>query len=145
MKEEDYIDFDLHAHPSGSTVVEIVAYQRNDRSWDVFIYEPKGSIPEMESLRTDEGHIFYKNIPSSQELDKVADEIEQRLGEGYCLVPYYRERGTRRTLDRIFDHLRRHGAHGMWLHGDGPDEWVIRIRRKDIVLAEQVVRSNINK
>jgi hypothetical protein len=143
MKEEEYTD--LHKHPTDDTFVEIVAYERHDRRRDVFIFEPKGSIPEMESFRTDDNHIFYKNIQSSMELDKIAEEIEKRLGNQYSTVPYYRERGTRRTLDRIFDHLRKQEAHGMHIRAEGSDEWVILIRRKDKMLAEQVVRSNINK
>ena len=143
MKEEEYTD--IHKHPSDGSFVEIVAYERHDRSWDVFIFEPKGSIPEMESFRTDDNHIFFKNIQSSSELDKAAEEIEKQLGNQYREVPYYRESGTRRTLDRIFDHLRKQGAHGMHIRAEGSDEWVILIRRKDLILAEQVVRSNINQ
>jgi hypothetical protein len=88
----------LHNDP---TNVEIVAYQRLDQSWDVFIFEPKGSIP------------------------------------------VYREAGTRRVIDRIFDHLRKQGVCGMEARAQGPGEWEPLIRRKDVPLAEQVILSNI--
>ena len=143
MKEEDYTD--LHRHPSDPTIVEIVAYERRNQSWDVFIFEPIGSIPEMESQRTDEWHIFVKNIKTPDELDNVAKEIERQLGVGYSSVPFYREAGTRRVIDRIFDHLRKQGAHGMAVRAQGPGEWELLIRLRDVPVAEQITLSNINE
>ena len=143
MKEEDYTE--RHTHPMDSTVVEIVAYERRDQSWDVFIYEPAGTVPEMESQRTDESHIFVENIKTPDELDKVAKKIESQLGAGYERVPFYREAGTRRVIGKIYDHLRKQGAQNMWVHSNGLEDWELLIRRKDVTLAEQVTLSNVSR
>jgi hypothetical protein len=89
----------------------------------------------MESQRTDEWHIFVKNIKTPDELDKVAKGIERQLGVGYSKVLFYREAGTRRVIDRIFDHLRKQGVYGMEVRAQGPGEWDLLIRRKDVPLA----------
>jgi hypothetical protein len=113
----------LHIHPTFQTVVEIVAYQRIDCGWDVFVFEPPGACPELESGRVDDQHIFIQWIETEREIDQVADEIENRLGAAYQRVTYYREIGTQRTIQSIEDHLLQNGATGL-----------LFIRRKDFPL-----------
>ena len=143
MKEEEYTE--LHIHPSDTPKVEIVAYQRKDQGWDVYINEPNGSVPELEHFRTDENHIFIKRINAPEEIEAVAMSIYQQLGDGYLVEAYYREKETRRTIDKIYDFLRKGGAQGMSVHSCGPNEWELSIRRKDWEHAARIVVSNIDK
>lgn len=141
MNEKDYTG--VHTHPSDPTVVEIVAYERIDQSWDVFIFEPEGSVPELESQRVDEEHILVKNLKTVSELAVAVEEIERKLGAEYEKVLFYKEAGTRRVVGLVYDHLRKLGATGMSLRAQGEGNWELFVRRKDVPLAEQVVFSNI--
>jgi len=142
MNEDDYTD--THQHPLDPTVVEFVAYKRRDgNGWDVYVFEPPGSCPELEATRTDEHHLFIRRIADIDELDDVVAQVEQRLGDGYQLTPYYRETGTRRTIDRIYDHLKRHGAHHLWVRGLPNDGWEMWLRKKDAPLAQGIAPANV--
>lgn len=132
---------DNHAHPADLTVVEFVAYERLDGDWDVYVVEPKGSCPELDGSRVDENHIFIRRA-RSEELDQVVAEVEKKLGDGYQRVPFYRETGSRKTIQQIRDHLREQGAYGISIHKDARKEWVIIIRKKDFPLASEIITSN---
>ena len=58
-----------------------------DGKWDVFVAEPVGSCPELEEFRTEEYHIFIKTIDSEDQLDHVAEGINELLGDAYEIVP----------------------------------------------------------
>jgi hypothetical protein len=131
-----------HIHPMDPTVIEIVAYERLDGEWDVFVCEPPGSCPEYEAARIDNYHMYVERIASHDMLNAAVDRIEAYLGEAYRRVPYYRETGSRRIIQRIRDHLHAHQAGGMFVHSEPPDNWVLYIRRKDISLAQEVAVSN---
>ena len=142
MNEDEYTG--AHQHPSDPTVVEFVAYERRDGSgWNVYVFKPPGSCPELEATRTDEFHLFIQRIADLNELDGVVAETERRLGDGYRLVPYYRETGTRRAIGRIHDYLKRNGAHDMSVRGLPGDEWELWLRKKDVTLARQIAPANI--
>ena len=143
MREEEYTE--LHIHPSDAAKVEVVAYQRKDGGWDVYIFEPNGSVPELEHLRTDENHIFIRRIGGPEEFDAVAKSIDQQLGDGYISKAFYREKGTRRTIDKIYDSLSKGGARGMSVQSCGPNEWELSIRRKDWEHATKIALSNIDR
>ena len=141
MNEDDYTD--NHIHPLDSTIVEFVAYERRDVGWDVYVFEPLGSCPELETGRMDENHIFIRHIASRDMLEDAVADVERKLGVGYTLSPFYREVGTRRTIDRIIDYLQQGGAHNMHVHAPAPDVWELCIRRKDFALARQITDPDI--
>src|SRR5262245_44509374 len=123
MNEHEYTG--SHAHPSDPSVVEIVAYQRMDRYWDVFVCEPLGSCPELESKRIDANHLFIQKIKDVNELAHIVSEIEEHLGIGYQRTEFYREIGSRSTIQAIIDHLKRQGAFGMQVQADADHKWVL--------------------
>ena len=142
MNEADYTGH--HAHAQDSAVVEIVAYERKDGSWDVFVFETAGSVPELEDHRTDADHIFIERVLSPDEIDVVARKIDLQLGTGYQPAPFYREKGTRRMIDRLTSHLSRNNAHKYQVRSCGEDEWELHIRRKDFELAKQLMAPNVD-
>ena len=133
-----------HIHPSGPTHVELVAYETIDGAWDVFVFEPRGSCPELEGSRIDDDHIFIETIESADKLDCVASRVVQRLGAPYAIVPYFREVGTRRTIDKITSHLQKSGATGMHVQSIGEDNWQLAIRRKDFRTAREIIPPNVD-
>ena len=141
MNEHEYRG--SHVHAIDPTVVEIVAYQRKDRDWDVFVCEPEGSCPELESNRIDVQHIFIQKIKDVGELVRIAGEIEECLGTAYQRTDFYREIGTRRIIQAAISHLQRRGAFGMQVRAAGENEWILSIRKKDIPLASEVVATNL--
>ncbi len=60
--------------------------------------------------------------------------------------PYYEEVDGRRTIQSIYDHLRRKGCKGMTVSkkSASPDVWRISIRRRDIPLALEVAPPNLD-
>ena len=70
--EDNYTD--QHIHPGAHCPLGLVAYERRDSGWDVFAFEPVGSVPELEANRSDESHIFLRRIESPREIDTVASE-----------------------------------------------------------------------
>jgi|SRR5579871_1364887 len=141
MDEHEYTG--SHIHPIDPTVVEIVAYQRKDKDWDVFVCEPEGSCPELESNRSDAQHIFIQKIKDISELARIAGEIEERLGTAYQRTDFYREIGTRRIIQAAISHLQRRGAFGMQVRAAAENEWILSIRKKDVPIASEVVSTNL--
>ena len=132
-----------HIHPSDPTDVELVAYETIDGAWDVFVFEPRGSCPELEGSRIDDDHIFIETIDLADELDDAARRIVRRLGDAYTIVPYFREVGSRRTIDKIASHLHRSNATGFHVQSIGEDKWQLAIRRKDVRTAREVIPPNV--
>lgn len=132
-----------HQHPSISSWVEIVAYKRQDDIWEVFIFEPKGSLPELEVHRIDDDHIFFKTIEDIAEIDPIVREVHDAIGPGYELLPFFQERSSRKWIGKIYDHLRKAGRTGMAVKESKKGVWEIMIRKKDFSLASEVISSNI--
>ena len=144
---DDELDFDEgpHHHPElPSVAVEAVAYARKHGGWDLYLFEPKGSLPpEFEASRVDQFHIFLRTAHSHDEISQILEEVEVRLWPDYCRDLYYRESGGRRVINKITGHLDRHGAQHMWVSSVGNGDYELRIRRKDFPLAAEIVASNI--
>lgn len=137
---------DNHSHPMDPVRVEVVGYERKAGGWDVFVFEPVDSCPELEAGRVDDQHIFIETIRSSTELDRVAEEIYRRLGSGYELAVYFRENGSRRIIGKIYDHLQQRGAHHMSVGAvQNSSDWELVIRRKNFELAGEVENSNVKR
>lgn len=134
-----------HAHPSVPCWVEVVAYQRKDKRWDVFLFEPKGSIPELEEKRVDEDHIFFKTIESIENLNSIIEEIHLVIGPGYEPRTYFREDNSRKWVGRIYDHLRDQGRTGTSVHEFEPGKWEILVRKKDFPKAAEVIETNFRQ
>ena len=141
MNWNEYTDH--HSHQSGSHKVEIVAYERCDSGSDVFMFEPNGSVPEFEEARVDDEHIFITRIEHRGDLDQVAEEIDERLGQAYESKVYYRESGARRVIGHIQDHLQKRGAQHILVQSDSRGNWELVIRLKDFPLAGEVAQSNV--
>ena len=62
-------------------------------------------------------------------------------------IPYYREIGSRRVIQRIVDHLRNSSCRSMWVSKEceSPEIWVLRVRPSDFECAQKVVPSNIEE
>ena len=139
-----YTDFLDHIHPSGVNCVEIVAHLRTDGDYDVYVHEPRGSLPpEFEAARVDDDHVYIASIEEEEDLEFAAQDIERRLGPDYQIALYYREVGSRRIIGKITSHLSKHGALHMWVRSAGNEDWELCIRRKDFRLASEVVESNV--
>jgi len=132
-----------HIHPSGRAVVEVVGYERIDGGWDVFVFESRGSCPELEASRIDDKHMFIETIGSADELDDVVRHIVQRLGEPYAIVPYFREVGSRRIIGKITSHLQKSNATRFHVQSIGEDKWQLSIRKKDFQTAREVIAPNV--
>jgi len=132
-----------HCHPSGPHHVEIVAYEHRDSGYDVFVFEPKGTVPELEKDRVDDEHIFVARVEDRDELERVAQEIDDRVGEAYEPRVYYRELGSRKVIGRIQSHLQKRGAQNIGVRLDDDGHWELIIRLKDFPLAGEVAESNV--
>lgn len=132
-----------HEHPSIPGWVEVVAYERKDKKWDVFLYEPVGSIPILEDKRVDEDHIFFKTIESIEDLDNTVKEIHLVIGPEYEPQTYFRENNSRKWVGRIYDHLRNAGKTGISIHEYEPGSWEVVVRKKDFPMAAEIVESNL--
>jgi hypothetical protein len=134
---------DRHTHPSSSYCVEFVAYERRDGGWDVFAYEEQGACPELEEARVDAEHIFLAHIRSSGEIDGVAETVMESLGDPYHRAVFYHEKGSRKTIGKLYTHLQRAGAKHMWVRSVSDGDWELVLRRKDFPLAEAFIASNV--
>ena len=96
---------DYHVHPQDNHLVEIVAYERLDGAWDVYVFEPTGTCPELEADRVDNNHIFVGKMESRFDINRIADTVDRQLGDEYQCEVYYREAGSRRIIGKITAHL----------------------------------------
>jgi hypothetical protein len=152
-----------------TSLFAMTTYERLDGGWDVFVVEPVGAVPELEAVRVDENYIFVGHVPLTvpaleeiqqiaerlrlgegqeftvipSETQQIAYDIEERLWEDYHLVVFYGEMGERRIIQRILEHLRHRGAHGMQVGSDGHNYWQLRIRKKDVPIASEFITSNV--
>jgi len=134
---------DYHVHPQDNHLVEIVAYERLDGAWDVYVFEPTGTCPELEADRVDNNHIFVGKMESRFDINRIADTVDRQLGDEYQCEVYYREAGSRRIIGKITAHLMKQGAQHVWVRSTGTGDWELVIRRKDFKLADEVARSNV--
>ena len=116
-----------------------------DGKWDVFDFEPFGSCPELEEFRVDEDHIFFKTIDSEDQIDHVAEGINELLGDAYELVPYYQESGSRRIIGKINSFLQNANITRIYVHSIGENEWELLIRKKDFPVARKFIEPNVNQ
>ncbi|WP_201495707.1 hypothetical protein [Rubrivivax sp. A210] len=127
-----------HFHPDVGLGLELVAYERKDGSFDLFAFEPAGSVPEIESARIDSSHIFVANAPNRTEAQAASDCLCERLGEGYQLIQLLEEHGSRALLGRVFDTLRKNGVQHLTVGQiDSTANWGLYGRRKDLTAARQ--------
>lgn len=136
-----------HIHPLAPSILDIIAYERKDGTWDVYIFEPAETIPELESKRVDEKYIFIKSINRPEELNVVVSEIESKYKkqiDDNTVCPFYSEENTRRTIDKIFSFLKANDCDHMFVRSTKKDTWILSIRKKDFPLAEKVIKSNID-
>jgi hypothetical protein len=134
---------DRHIHPANPGVVEIVAYERQDGAWDVYVFEPAGSCPEIEADRTDQDHIFVARVGSPDDIDPVARAVDERLGDSYRCAVYYRETGGRKIIGRIQRHLQEHGGQHIVVRAAGAGDWELIIRRRDFDTAREGTNPNV--
>lgn len=133
-----------HTHLDVPLGIEVVAYERKGGGWDLFLFEPPGSCPELESARVDDQHLFIETVSTATELDQAARTLCDRLGSGYKLAVYFREAGGRRTIGQLVDHLRSRGAHQVHVRSV-PDstDWELVLRQKDFAIASEFAKSNV--
>jgi hypothetical protein len=141
MNEADYTS--RHAHAQEPAVVEIVAYERKDGSWDVFVFKPRAAFRNLKTVVQTPTIYFIERILSPDEIDAVARKVDLQLGPGYKQVPFYREKGTRRIIDRLTSHLYHTNARNYYVSSCRESEWELHIRRKDFDLAEKVMAPNV--
>jgi hypothetical protein len=137
--------FDDHSHPEPTPKlgVEFVDYARRDgRGRGLFVFEPEGSVPELESQRLDEQHILIADSSVGTDLGAAMTELHLRLQPAYGIVSF--ARGSRQELSKLFDRLKRTGARHLWLRrdGDADDEehWELLGRNKDVDAARPLVQ-----
>lgn len=133
----------LHKKPNPPSWVDVIAYQRKDEKWDVYIYEPKGSVPELEDKRVDDDSIFFKTIESDKNLDLAVKEIHNTLGSGYEPLVFFREPHSRKQIERIYEHLIKSKKNGITIREVENGIWEILVRRKDFPIAAQIIDSNL--
>ena len=132
-----------HTHPTGTYSLEFVAFERNDGSWDLYLEEPEGSCPEFDDKRDNDGQVFLSNTDDIDKINEIADKIINQVGPEYEMVLYYRELSQRKTTQKIWDHMKKNGCHGMYLSNDGI-YWELYIRRKDFDIATNYTTSNVD-
>ena len=116
--------------------VELVAYRRKGGSYDMYLFEPPGSVPELESHRVDAEHIFVASLPDEASVQEAENQLCKRLAAAYEVVPFLEERGSRIGLGLVYDALRRADVQSLYVVRVGATEnWVLRGRRKDLPAA----------
>lgn len=135
------VDFESeeHFHPDVRAEIEFVAYLRANGTYDLYIYEPLGSVPELDAKRHDDHHIFIACVPDSDAACQAAEEIAASLGESYQRVELLYEQGSRKSIGRVYDELKRQGATHLFVSRVGSSsDWVLYGRRKDQVAAREI-------
>ncbi|WP_309712572.1 hypothetical protein [Armatimonas sp.] len=143
MNEDDYTG--SHSHPICQHLVELVAYERHDGSYDVFVFEPVGFCPELEADRVDEHHIFIERIPSLSDFEEVVLRINRQLGPRYEHVVFYYESGSRRIIGQLYTQFQAHNIRDMRIEPTGSRDWGLLLRRKDFALAQTLQEVHLAK
>jgi hypothetical protein len=132
-----------HNHPVYDYKMDFVAYERFDKKHDLYIFSNEYLNDELEKNRVDNLHVFIKTIDSiNKEMEMLCEEVMEKLGEDFQVVPYYREINSRVVCGRIVDYLRSINSQGMHLHSDN-NIWTLEIRKKDFRNASVIASSNI--
>ena len=127
-----------HAYPPPkSSWVELVAYERRDGLWDLFIFEPPGVCPpEWEANRVDPQHLELGEISGPDRFGEAVELLKQQLGPGYEPVLAHRESvpGKRVEVARGLNYLHKGGATGYWAQEGADGHSELWARRKDLPL-----------
>jgi hypothetical protein len=124
-------------HPATPCHVELVAYERVEGGFDVFVHEPAGVLPaDWEGHRVDASHVFLIRIDDTAELEAAVLAVNRRLGPDYERVLGHREQtpGERRTVQRLMHRLHKAGATGYALQQGHEGRWELVVRRRDLAL-----------
>lgn len=127
------------AYPNGSSVVELVAYERRGGGWDAFVFEPPGVLPpEWEAARVDPRHVKVADLESAEQMDALAAEVARLLGPDYEKVLAFREDepGKKVGADRRLHFLHKKGATGYLIRRDAEGRFCLWMRRRDLALLE---------
>jgi hypothetical protein len=134
-----------HHHPSHPTVVEMVAYRREGQTYDVYVEEPVGSVPELEGNRVDDNHILIKKAVKLAALDQVFLSVDKMLGDNYQKAVFYTEQGGRGIIDPIVQMLHKENIRGIWVRQNQNQEWELWIRKKDFAFAQGILEMILGK
>ncbi|MBB6050874.1 hypothetical protein [Armatimonas rosea] len=134
-----------HCHPLCEQLVELVAYERNDGSYDVFVCEPVGACLELEAGRVDEHHIFIERIPSLSDFEEVVLRINRQLGPRYEHAVFYQESGSRHVIGQLYTQFQTQGIREMQVQPTKSGGWELLLRRKDFALAEHLQEALLAK
>jgi hypothetical protein len=143
MNEDDYTDH--HCHPLCEHLVEMVAYERHDGSYDVFVFEPVGACPELEAGRVDEHHIFIKRISSLSDFEEVVLRINCQLGPHYAHAVFCYESGSRSVIGQLYTQFQAQGIRDIQVQPTKSGGWELLLRRKDFALAKSLQETFLAK
>lgn len=134
-----------HSHPLCEHLVELVAYERHDGSYDVFVFEPVGVCPELEAGRVDKQHIFIERISSLSDFEDVVLRINRQLGPSYEHVVFYQESGSRHQIGQLYTLFQAQGIRDMQVQPTESEGWELLLRRKDFALAQHLQEALLAK
>lgn len=127
-----------HATPRRPTWVQLIAYERRDGIWDLFVFEPVGVCPpEWEEHRIDPQHLLVGELSAVELLDDAVPSIHAQLGAEYEPMRAFREerRGARGGVNVRLQRLHHAGATGYSARLGEDGHWELWARRKDLRLA----------
>jgi hypothetical protein len=117
--------------------VQLIAYERTDGSWDLFLFEPVGVCPPgWEEQRADPQHLRFGVLSSPERIEDAVSLVHAQLGPDYEPVRAFRELhpGARGGVNARLHRLHHGGATG-YAARLGPDgHWELWARRKDLPL-----------
>jgi hypothetical protein len=126
-----------HVSPAQPTWVQLIAYERRDGSWDLFVFEPVGICPpEWEEHRIDAQHVRVGELSTLGRLDEAARLIHAQLGAEYEPIAAFREPrpGVRGGVNLRLQRLHHAGATGYSARLGADGHWELWARRKDLHL-----------
>jgi hypothetical protein len=108
-----------------------------DRNWEVQNDMDFDSIEEAKVS----SYPQYSNQPI--QWNKYDDADIDALISDNQRVHFYQEVGSRRVIQKIFDHLQKHKCYWMMVQSIANDVWLLSILKKDTQIASEISKSNM--
>lgn len=128
-------------HVTGSGWVQLIAYERRDGPWDLFVFEPPGVCPpEWEGERTDGQHLRLGELSGPERMAQAIARLNTQLGPDYEPTLLLREStpGQRTKVNRGLHLLHHGGATGYSAQLSSDGHWELHGRRKDRALLDKL-------
>jgi len=103
---------------------------QNDTNFSTVQEAMRASFPQYQAQP------IYWNKFDDTDIDILMSESQR--------VNFYQEVGERQVIQKIIDHLKKHKCTGMSIQAIAEDVWVLSIQKKDIPIASEVAKLNVD-